>query len=158
MDKELIAMCDCSEIQYRWKPEVRDVVKCSHGIGVVSRTDTSSYKIDANKFPISAWYLNEESYGNIFIPRIENVLGWLEVHEERIGSPIAFITRTLAGGYGIDIEVDTDFKYRRLCTGDILIKALLKAFMYLEYGKEWDDDWKWNLVKQEEIMGESEDL
>jgi hypothetical protein len=127
MDKELIKMCDCPEIQGMWEPKVGDVY---------------FYTPTKTILPVDMQFIrtcNElgmpSSDMRLYIPRIEDVLGWLG---DRVSSLHNHISNwTVAHQYfnGLDRCLD-------LCgdEGDTLLKALLKAFMHLEHNKTWNGE------------------
>ena len=123
-DNELIKMCDCLEIQGRWEPKFGDicmyrkdkanVIGYTDGILSIRREHTGDY-LRTDKA--------------IFIPRIEDVLEWVEGQFDmlrRIGPKVW----------------DCHLRHPVYKTSDTPIKALLKAYMHIEHGKEWDGGWR----------------
>jgi hypothetical protein len=114
IDRELIKMCDVPEIQDRWEPKVGDRVWSK------DRDELDISKIDEDTGQI-------KFYGdNVHIPRIEEVLGWLEAYK-----------------YSIDVVGESDLWeifHVNSVWSDTPIKSLLKAYMHLEHSKTWNGE------------------
>jgi hypothetical protein len=119
-DKDLIAMCDTPEIQDKWKPQEGDVV-ISFTSELVETSKDVFKKIRKAGKPLilhsPAEVLKRELC--VFIPRIEDVLVWLDGQE----FPIKMMHEGLWQIHFIQ---------------DHPIRAIIKAYMYLRYGKTWD--------------------
>lgn len=116
IDKELIAMCNCPEIQDRWEPKVGDRYMV-HLNGSIHVIDYHTMKqVEGEDF-----YRGLRTY----IPRIEDVLEWLS------GMVISL------HGNGLSYVVTRD----SMCeVADTPIKAILKAYMNLEHEKAWNGE------------------
>ena len=129
IDKELVAMCDTPEIQDRWEPKVGDRVNCHYGVGLVSRIDAESYKLDNNKFPISAWYYRREDYNHVYIPRIEDVLEWL--------------VPKYWEGWNHAMNAMLEYRFTDDAPARIWynhLKSWIAFFMHLEHNKSWNGE------------------
>ena len=142
MDKKLIAMCSCREVQSMWEPKMGDICVSS-----IDSCGTSRFKSQFKEWPKNAQVVRaikgdyirtcyaigsgQKSYKRefFFIPRIEDVLEWL-------GDKFSGLTKNDSTGNYVGIyytKTGSDAQ-----DSDIPIKALLKAFMHLEYSKTWD--------------------
>jgi hypothetical protein len=131
MDNEYIKMCDVPEIQDRWEPKVGDrVVKrglWEHDYRVIKVAKDGVW-VD---FGINGGFIPFVTA--IYIPSIEDVLEWLTGYH--------FISLHQGSG---DWQCERWGYDRMSCkAADTPLKALLKAYMHLEHGKEWTGEtWK----------------
>ena len=141
MDKDLIAMCDCPEIQDRWKPKKGDQYywECQDSDGMDNLiTNEGAYSI------------KRHGIKRVYIPRIEDVLEWLGTRLAGMKqlsslSPVwdVFIIPHLANKGPHEILPICRAESEQHSSGIALIKALLKAYMHFERGKTWDGE-AWN--------------
>lgn len=119
MDKELIAMCDCPEIQDKWEPKVGDMYLVHLNGSIHPITYDQLDKVKTVEFYRGC---------RTFIPRIEDVLKWL-------GDRLKLLEwlPTIQYFQVIDIH-GYDF------TAYTTIEALLKAYMHLEHNKTWNGE------------------
>ena len=131
MDKELIAMCDCPEIQDKWEPKCGDIVMYLDD--VESGAPSAIYQfpdgygkhvVEHPEFKTLSW--DKENF--IFIPRIEDVLEWLEGRTSKIVHHW--------DGWRIHIrETENTTRY-----GPAILVALIKAYMHLDHNKTWNGE------------------
>jgi hypothetical protein len=130
-DKELIRMCDCEEVQSRFKPKVGDKIYTANDGEIHTVIKVLSGMRVALEVSFNAIY---QAKNHTFIPRIEDVLEWLGdrfVQLRRINQ----LTRQVGHSGGCTFHKSTGV-YDDL-------KTLLKAFMHLEHNKTWDgEQWK----------------
>jgi hypothetical protein len=122
VDKELIAMCDCEEVRSKWETEkLGDNVFLSsnnslHIVSEIKSLDTESIGIKLSGLDgfFDPYYHDDL----IFIPRIDDVLEWLNDYK------------------------DTQFLRAEFHRSMINTKYLLQVFMNVEHNKTWDGE-KW---------------
>lgn len=121
MDTELIKMCDCPEIQDRWKPKQGDKIilpsKGEYGDDVIITASLGDSIVIVNcgvPYEISQV---------IHIPRIEDVLEWLL--EKGYFDSWYEAGESVACGY---------YSY------DMAIKGWLAMAMHLEHSKTWNGE------------------
>lgn len=154
MDKELIAMCDCPEIQDGWSPQIRDLVKTDNGLGYVTHIgdpkaggELGSYRVEYSNESDWDWeWITKEGIGNnkdtqvhpIFLPSVSWLLREIEVGQ----AGFVNVTRDRGGYYSVSIDYDRasgkDY-HSPIC--DSPEKALVHVFMW-QKGKVWKDG-KW---------------
>jgi len=122
MDKELIAMCDCEEIQGRWEPKVGDRV-----LAESEQEWTEAIITDVRIRTVGLAYLNNfhlwvQTECCIYIPRIEDVLEWLISEHHKTWRSVFDVVAEFRGKW------------------NSAIKALLAHFMRLEYNKSWSGE------------------
>ena len=130
MNKELVKMCDCPEIQGDWKPKIGDSIYLKKHFEMTT-------VIDDKKFTVHPTH--------IYIPRIEDEL-------ELLGDKIHAIVRHTDAELA-DMDKDDEECKRWLVdcydsegiagnayASDTLPEALIKAHMHLEHNKEWDGE------------------
>jgi hypothetical protein len=125
IDKELIAMSNCKEIQDRWEPKVGDRVwsklhECYATVIEIEGNGVMHLRADDGS-PI--WRVIKDEV--LYIPRIEDVLEWLTCYEFSIN-----VDRSSRWGI---IHAESDWY-------EYPIKALLEAYMYLEHNKTWNGE------------------
>ena len=128
MNTELNAMIDCPEIQSLAVWEVGEMTNC----GRLSYSPFSEKPV----IRIGNYINSIESFeGLLYIPTEKDVVGWLEK-----------ITHEFSTHY--DKNFSGKAKYSacigyRCFDSDTLLKALLKLFMWVEFGKEWNEgEWE----------------
>jgi len=126
MDKELIAMCDTPEIQEKWKPKVGD--NFYYGGNMYPKKGHIVEQLIPLNEDIGVSPIGETGYWElgltddlVFLPRIEDVLEWLDGQE----FPIKMMHEGLWQIHDIQ---------------DRPIKAILKAYMYLRHNKTWNGE------------------
>lgn len=136
MDKELIAMCNCEDIQEKCEPIMGGLFYTAAVLHVIADIHNSGKFTLVSRPKLGEWLLYRTE--GIFIPRIEDVLEWL-------GDLISGVSRELNGHnvYGWIVsgwhkDKRTGHQAHNCHWADTSIKALLKAFMHLEHGKTWD--------------------
>ena len=117
MDKILIAMCDCPEIQDRWKPKVGDRIWLNSKEVVIESVDMRH---------VEQWL--PENF--VYIPRIEDVLDWLvPKHFKNYSQAHSRIHGTY---YIYDMAIKGWL--------DMAIKGWLDMAMLLEHNKTWNGE------------------
>jgi hypothetical protein len=131
IDKKLIAMCDCPEIQGMWEPKVGDAIVFKYGTGDYPGNVIKPFKrrpfdqrIEGyfDKLPHQTENTNAGVMTSrlIYIPRIDDVLEWLVPYKEHV-----------------------DMKDNWVHWLDIAVELALDLFMHLEHSKTWDGEtWK----------------
>jgi hypothetical protein len=119
LDKELIAMCDTPEIQDRWEPKVGDRVASFTRIN--EEIDKDTYKRGRKYLDtviISSPSQIEYRDLCVYIPRIEDVLEWIQnLSEEKFNRS----------------RNNIDWRW-------LNVKEALKAYMHLEHNKTWNGE------------------
>jgi hypothetical protein len=136
MDKELVTMMDAPEIQGKWKPKPGD-----RYISTIGTTGTRAFWkqlsgkmirviIGLSGENIRGSYLNgptdtRNKYDAFWIPRIEDIL-------EMLGGRFDMLRQNIPQSWDCHLKTGT---YTYVATTPI--KALLKAYMHIEHGKQW---------------------
>jgi hypothetical protein len=144
MDKELISMCDCEEVQKMWKPKDGDQCVLSSepelvGIEIADIWMHGHFRDDWEGITDDEQMeLGRQSYKKdyLFIPRIEDVLEWLGNR---------FTHLMMSGGHWVvsgwnqyNKQDEEPHVHERTP-----IKALLALLMHIKHNKTWDGN-QWN--------------
>ena len=141
MDEELIKMCNCPEIQNKWSPKVGDIVilpyKASPADALeqtfISEAMGNGYVMAG--VPLALAYENSSL---IFIPRIEDVLGWLgDRWHALVRQSDAELEMEDGEKRWIMDSYDEGGIAGNSYTADCPVKTLLKAYMHLEHNKKF---------------------
>lgn len=137
MDEELILMCNCPEIRDRWDAEMGQTF-----IQTISGTAMTSISIDREGEVVhlkagdgdvdSFWaWIHHPSDDFVYIPRLQDVLEWMG---DRLDSIEQYRNMDQQ-----QWEV-TLFDEGNSFYSNVLIEALLKAYMHLEHNKAWNGE------------------
>lgn len=123
MKKDFLKQCDCPEIQNLWGQKLGDVYHCPAMSAIAMLTDKETFELSLSLVGMN---------GRVWLPRIEDVLGWLGDR---------FYTLELMDSIGTwRVQFWQGENPRSLHgapAGATSIEALLNAFMYLRHGKTW---------------------
>ena len=144
MDKELIAMCDCPEIQDCWKPTVGDVIGISDKqSGVVSKNTLILENRDVN---IGSASFNKRWPDAVFLPSVSWLLREIEVGKHQIVQVDKDETPQFCASFLDESKYDIVYSARAIQFGSPPCNspevALLHVLMW-QKGKIWkDNEWR----------------
>lgn len=126
MDNEYTKMCDCEEVQGKWEPKLGDRY-------IYTRTGLEVLLHDMKTFK-ECWPVNPFGGKFIFLPRIEDLLGWLGKGMDSLRNWQNEQWMVSIKNSKGDIEWASDSMF------DFPEKAFLEAFMVYAHGLTWNGE------------------
>ena len=132
---ELTKMINCPEIQGKAKWEVG--ARTDRGIVAEVKILCSDKHYEEVHVRIDKTYIFHYAPAILYEPTIEDVVGWLEDVPYDIKSPKWIGDNDFLVRYNVDYSGIYTLFY-----APTLLEALLKLYMWVEFGKEWKGEWK----------------